>query len=218
MTEPIRDTETAVREMGALPAPVGTADLTAEQRAAIAELIGDARPATARLVQHMAQAVHDRATHEHPAWEDLYCLNLVSWLGERMAPVLRRLVDAEARVAELETDLAAKARDAEAAVKGWERARERLAEYERPADEDPIRYTLTEHATAVALPPATVRCGCGHPGSEYHHVGVKCWARLPRALGQPVRICPCERFAPVSVGESADRLAQFIAPTEGGAV
>jgi hypothetical protein len=67
----------------------------------------------------------------------------------------------------------------------------------------------------VELPHATVRCGCGHPGSEHHHVGTKCWARLPRELGQPVRICPCAAFAPVSVDESADRLARYMAPTEG---
>ncbi|MFF5980892.1 hypothetical protein ACFY78_18805 [Streptomyces olindensis] len=77
--------------------------LSPVQRAEIAELIGEAKPATTSLVQHMAKAVHDRATHEHPTWEDLYCLNLVSWLGERMAPVLRRLLEAEARIAELET-------------------------------------------------------------------------------------------------------------------
>lgn len=92
----------AVAAQGALPMPTGDTTLTAEQCAAIAELIGDAKPATTGLVQQMAKAVHDRAIHEHPTWEDLYCLNLVSWLGERMAPVLRRLLNAEARVAELE--------------------------------------------------------------------------------------------------------------------
>lgn len=92
----------AVAAQGALPVPTGDTVLTDEQRAAITELIGNAKPATTGLVLHMAKAVHDRATHEHPTWEDLYCLNLVSWLGERMAPVLRRLLDAEAHVAELE--------------------------------------------------------------------------------------------------------------------
>lgn len=103
MSEPIRDTETAVRELGALPLPVGTTSLTAEQRATIAQLIGDAKPATAGLLEHLAESVRDRREHEHPTWEDLFCLNLVSWAGERMVPVLRRLLDAEARVAELET-------------------------------------------------------------------------------------------------------------------
>jgi hypothetical protein len=103
MSEPIRDTETAVRELGALPVPVGTAALTAEQRAAVVELIGDAKPATGRLLEQLAESVRDRREHEHPKWEDLFCLNLVSWAGERMGPVLRRLLDADARVAELET-------------------------------------------------------------------------------------------------------------------
>jgi len=64
-----------------------------------------------------------------------------------------------ARVTELEADLAAKAQDTEAAVKGWERARAcvaeleaRLAEYERPADEDPITYTLTDKAPGDVTP------------------------------------------------------------------
>jgi hypothetical protein len=71
-------------------------------RAKVAELIGDAKSATDRLVEQLAESVRDRREHEHPTWEDLFCLNLVSWAGERMGPVLRRLLDAEARVAELE--------------------------------------------------------------------------------------------------------------------
>ncbi|MFD5002165.1 hypothetical protein ACFWMV_04585 [Streptomyces mutabilis] len=99
MSEPIRDLETAVRELGALPMPAGSEpQMPPEQRAAIAELIGDAKPATARLVEQLAKSVRDRREHEHPTWEDLYCLNLVSWMGERMAPVLRRLLDAEDRI------------------------------------------------------------------------------------------------------------------------
>ncbi|WP_051905958.1 MULTISPECIES: hypothetical protein [Streptomyces] len=78
------------------------AALPAEQRAAIAELVGDAKPATDRLLEQLAESVRDRREHKHPTWEDLFCLNLVSWAGERMGPVLRRLLDAEARVAELE--------------------------------------------------------------------------------------------------------------------
>lgn len=105
MSEPIRDTETAVRELGALPVPVGTAALTAEQRAAIAELIGDAKPATGGLLEQLAESVRDLREHEHPTWEDLFCLNLVSWAGERMGTVLRRLLDTEARVTELEAEL-----------------------------------------------------------------------------------------------------------------
>ncbi|MEW2351487.1 SPOR domain-containing protein [Streptomyces sp. NPDC006684] len=71
-------------------------------RERIAAQLGDAKPATDKVLTSLAASVADRRAHEHPAWEDLYCLNLVSWAGERMAPVLRRLLDAEARVAELE--------------------------------------------------------------------------------------------------------------------
>ncbi|MCG0066258.1 hypothetical protein L0F81_23700 [Streptomyces tricolor] len=76
--------------------------MTPEQHAQLAKLIGDAKPATTRLLEQLAESIRDRREHEHPTWEDLYCLNLVSFMGERMGPVLRRLVDAEARVAELE--------------------------------------------------------------------------------------------------------------------
>ncbi|MGX1116344.1 hypothetical protein RKD37_001707 [Streptomyces ambofaciens] len=76
--------------------------LTAEQRDEIAGHLAGAKPATDSLIAGMAKAIRDRREHEHPAWEDLYCLNLVSWMGERMGPVLRRLLDAEARVTELE--------------------------------------------------------------------------------------------------------------------
>ncbi|MDX3507420.1 hypothetical protein PV755_00535 [Streptomyces caniscabiei] len=71
--------------------------LTADQRAKIAELIGDARPATSALLVSFGESVRDRRDHEHPQWEDIYCLNLSSYMGERMAPVLRRLIDAESR-------------------------------------------------------------------------------------------------------------------------
>lgn len=71
--------------------------LTSEQRASIAQLIGDAQPATPGLLVSFGESVRDRRDHEHPQWEDFYCLNLSSYMGERMAPVLRRLLDAESR-------------------------------------------------------------------------------------------------------------------------
>lgn len=69
----------------------------------IADLLGDAKPASTELLISLAKTTQDVRGHEHPQWEDLYCLNLTSYMGERMAPVLRRLLDAEARVVELET-------------------------------------------------------------------------------------------------------------------
>jgi hypothetical protein len=142
----------AVAEHGAMPMPVGTADLTAEQRATIAELIGDAKPATGRLLEQLAQSVRDRLAHDHATQrEDWFCMNLTSFMGERMGPVLRRLLDAETRVAGLEaerhstneslSDAAEVLRRQTARITELEA---RLAEYERPADEDPIAFTLTE--------------------------------------------------------------------------
>ncbi|MGW2495849.1 hypothetical protein ACWCV2_15290 [Streptomyces pseudogriseolus] len=75
----------------------------------------------------------------------------------RRNPVARKLLEENGRlrtrVAELEADLAAKKQDHAFAVAGWGRARDRVAELEerltgadRPADEDPIRYALTERA------------------------------------------------------------------------
>ncbi|MFB7461220.1 hypothetical protein [Streptomyces sp. NPDC056188] len=85
--------------------------LTPEQRAKIAEQLGDAKPASPGLIVSFGESVRNCREHDHPTWEDLYCLNLVSYMGERMGPVLRRLLDAEAeteglraRVAELETE------------------------------------------------------------------------------------------------------------------
>ncbi|WP_097922058.1 hypothetical protein [Streptomyces sp. wa1063] len=102
----------AVAEHGPFPMPVGTgpASMRPEQRTAIAVQIGNVQPATDALIGSFAESVANVRNHEHPAWEDLYCMNLTSYMGERMAPVLKRLLDTEtenarlwARVAELET-------------------------------------------------------------------------------------------------------------------
>lgn len=78
------------------------APMTPEQRSAIAHQLGDAKPATDGLLGSLAESVANVRTHDHPKWEDLYCMNLTSYMGERMAPVLRRLLDAEARLADAE--------------------------------------------------------------------------------------------------------------------
>ena len=89
-----------------LPVPVGDPPrLLAEDRATIAGLIGEAKRAVPALLVQLAQSVHDRLAHDHSTQrEDWYCMNLTSWMGERMGPVLRRLLDAEARIAELEAE------------------------------------------------------------------------------------------------------------------
>lgn len=59
------------------------------------------------------------------------------------------------------------------------------------------------------LPPRDVICartGCGHRGEDHHHGDTKCWAHLPKQLGDPITICGCAGFMPgPSVGESAPR-------------
>ncbi|WP_405548831.1 hypothetical protein [Streptomyces microflavus] len=89
-----------------------TTNLTPEQRKAIAVQIGEVQPATNALIGSFAESVANVRNHEHPSWEDLYCMNLTSYMGERMAPVLKRLLDTEtdnarlrARIAELETQV-----------------------------------------------------------------------------------------------------------------
>jgi hypothetical protein len=55
------------------------------------------RPATDLLIAQLRETLGEIQSHEHPKrGEDFYCLNLVSWLGERMGPVLRRLADEQA--------------------------------------------------------------------------------------------------------------------------
>lgn len=81
-------------------------ELTKEQRETLAKQLGDAHPARAELVVSFGQAVRDRREHQHPTWEDLFCANLNSWMGERTAPVLRRLLDAEAEIERLRDELA----------------------------------------------------------------------------------------------------------------
>lgn len=73
-----------------------------EQRKAIVMQIGDVQPATDALIGLFAESVAKVRNHEHPSWEDLYCMNLTSYMGERVAPVLRRLLDAENKVARLQ--------------------------------------------------------------------------------------------------------------------
>ncbi|MET7477982.1 hypothetical protein ABZT17_26950 [Streptomyces sp. NPDC005648] len=72
--------------------------LTADQRAALAEQLGDAQPARNSLLMSFGKSVQDRREHDHTTQrEDWYCLNLAAYMGERAATVLRRLLDAEAR-------------------------------------------------------------------------------------------------------------------------
>ena len=70
-------------------------------------------------------------------------------LGPTLLPAVEWLIG---RVAELEADLAAKAQDAEAAVNGWGRARDRIAELESLLAEDGCSCPPAVHAHQVGCP------------------------------------------------------------------
>ncbi|MEU7381511.1 hypothetical protein AB0A91_16215 [Streptomyces sp. NPDC042207] len=124
---------------------------------------------SARLLQSPETAAEHEELRAKFADAAATVAQLVQERGDRMKVEHAVRDEAEAlraRVAELEADLVAKAQDAEAAVKGWGRARERVTELEellvatdRPVDEDPIAYALTDKAEAAAE--SIVRpCGC----------------------------------------------------------
>lgn len=70
--------------------------------ATIAALIGpDVSPADDALLADLAEAVRDVHGHEHQAVaDDLFCANLLGWMGQRMPAVLARLLGAGAIIAE----------------------------------------------------------------------------------------------------------------------
>lgn len=64
-----------------------------------AELAPEQRPATDLLLADLATCVKSVREHQHPErGEDFFCLNLTSYMGERMAAVLKRLDDERAEV------------------------------------------------------------------------------------------------------------------------
>lgn len=57
------------------------------------------QPASDHLIEELAKCVLDMRAHEHYAGGltvDIFCLNLKAYVGERIAPVLVRLREAEA--------------------------------------------------------------------------------------------------------------------------
>jgi hypothetical protein len=72
-------------------------------------------------------------------------------IHERVAPAVEWLLD---RVAELKAERHSTNEALSDAAEALREMRDRLAEYERPADEDPIRYTLTDKAVNA---PAALR-------------------------------------------------------------
>lgn len=80
--------------------------LPQEPRKALAQQLGNAQPATDDMIASLATSVANVKNHEHPTWEDLYCYNLTSYMGERMATVLRRLLNAETELTRLRVERA----------------------------------------------------------------------------------------------------------------
>lgn len=83
-----------------------------EARAYLAEL----PPATDLLIARLVETVKEQREHEHQGelrGPDLYCLNLTSFMGERMGAVLRRLSDAQAEIERLRARLMALADEAD---------------------------------------------------------------------------------------------------------
>ncbi|WP_198533184.1 hypothetical protein [Streptomyces sp. AcH 505] len=113
--------------------PVG---LSRELHVAVGDMIGDVQPAEDGLIVSFGEAVRNRREHDHPKWEDLFCMNLSSYMGERMAPVLRRLLDGEAKIGELEAQR--------------ERRRVRLVEAE--ADLQEVRGLLSPNGEDRRIP------------------------------------------------------------------
>jgi len=57
--------------------------------------LGEGPRASNALLLELATAVEQCRTHDHRGDEDLFCGNLLGWIGERIGPVLRRLADAD---------------------------------------------------------------------------------------------------------------------------
>lgn len=131
----------AVAVVGALPVPQGPEPqaLSPVQGMALAEFVGDVKPATTKLLLAFGECVRDCREHEHPeASEDFHCLNLTAWMGERAGLVLRRLLDAEAENARLRSQVAALLKERQStnealddAVQALRAGRNRVAEVEQ---------------------------------------------------------------------------------------
>jgi hypothetical protein len=128
-----------------------SAPMNEQQLAEIAVLIGEAKPATDALLVQLGESVRDRLAHDHSTQrEDLYCMNLTSYMGERMGPVLRRLLDAEAEVVSLRAERHSTNEALSDAVEALRVQRDRIAELEARLN------AVAEYATSrVTGPEAT---------------------------------------------------------------
>ena len=66
----------------------------------------------------------------------------------------------------------------------------KLIDFPNPDDTAYVSHTLPPRDATCTRP------GCGHTGADHHHGDTKCWAHLPKQLGDPVTICDCPGFQP----------------------
>lgn len=172
--------ETGMLRLSAPAEPSGA--LSEQQRAALLEQLGDAQPATDGLLESFGKSIADRSEHSHPKWEDLFCMNLLSYMGERAAPVLRRLLDAEAHAQELRAERAAFADRVDtltAVAKGNKRhvaellkqllaTEKRITELEAVAADTPVPFEVPDEGSVTMTscpcrPDEKMPCGhCRH--------------------------------------------------------
>ncbi|MFE3578770.1 hypothetical protein [Streptomyces vinaceus] len=133
-----------------------------EQAALLAEMIGDVQPARVTVLLSLGEAVRDQREHDHSQREDWYCTNLVAFMGERMGPVLRRLLNSEAKAAQL----AARVAELETERHGTNEALSDAAEQLR-ADRDRIATLEAERSSLVADRDAQIVEWLGKKSREY---------------------------------------------------
>ncbi|WP_128378500.1 hypothetical protein [Streptomyces cavernae] len=128
----------------------GTRPLNANQRAELAALLGDVEPVPDSLVMTLGALIRDRRENDHPQWEDLSRHNLAGYMGDRMAPVLRRLLDREAENERLRANKPA-AEDATGDLTPLTVHWDRLVTHPSGEDTDTIVCCLTDTGQPVAL-------------------------------------------------------------------
>ncbi|MFD3535355.1 hypothetical protein [Streptomyces sp. NPDC058664] len=150
--------------------------MSEQQLAEIADLIGGAKPARDSVLIELAESVRDRLTHDHATQrEDWYCMNLTAFMGERMGPVLRRLLDAEAELTKL---------------------RSRVAELEAAVEEGTVDPAAEWRRIEAERPEAGVTHRCGIPLVRRLDCG-----HCPHEICEDCERCPhtCRCGTPVSI-------------------
>ncbi|MFB6809462.1 hypothetical protein [Streptomyces sp. NPDC056387] len=133
-----------------------------EQAALLAEMIGDVQPARVTVLLSLGEAVRDQREHDHSQREDWHCTNLVAFMGERMGPVLRRLLNSEAKAAQLSARVAELEAERHATNEALSDAAEQLRR-----DRDRIATLEAERTDLVADRDAQIVEWLGKKSREY---------------------------------------------------